>query len=237
MYLISGILFLSALLSGMSAYLFNRQNKTYLKLLLSFSGAYLFAICMLHLIPEVYSTGKSTVGLFVLSGFFLQILLELFSEGIEHGHMHLHKSQDFQFPLTIMLGLCIHSFLEGMPLAKFDSDSYNSLLIGIILHNIPVALALATMLIDSELNKKSVVSMLIVFAAMAPLGATVSSFIGNNMMGDISIYFDNIIAVVIGIFLHISTTILFEASENHRFNLIKFATILLGAFAAWMFSF
>jgi hypothetical protein len=36
-------------------------------------------------------------------------------------------------------------------------------------------------------------------------------------------------AVVVGIFLHISTTILFESSENHRFNLIKFVVILMGA--------
>ena len=36
-------------------------------------------------------------------------------------------------------------------------------------------------------------------------------------------------ALVIGIFLHISTTILFESSEEHRFNYYKLITILLGA--------
>jgi hypothetical protein len=39
-------------------------------------------------------------------------------------------------------------------------------------------------------------------------------------------------AVVIGIFLHISTTILFESSENHRFNLQKFVVIILGTLMA-----
>jgi hypothetical protein len=38
----------------------------------------------------------------------------------------------------------------------------------------------------------------------------------------------------VGIFLHISTTILFESSENHRFNLIKFLVIILGAGLAFM---
>jgi zinc and cadmium transporter len=234
---IFAFLFLSALLSGLSAFLFNRQNKSFLKLLLAFSGAYLFAICMLHLIPELYITAKSNIGIYILIGFFLQILLEFFSEGIEHGHVHLHKSNDHHFPIAIMLSLCVHSFLEGMPLAKLNSGSYNSLLIGILLHNIPVALALATMLIDSNVKRNGVVLMLIIFAAMAPLGAFTSYLISDSILGDISIYFDKIIAVVIGIFLHISTTILFESSENHRFNLIKFATIILGALAAWLFSF
>lgn len=70
---------------------------------------------------------------------------------------------------------------------------------------------------------------LVVFALVTPLGTFVSYAIGQNMLFNLSAYFDKIMAVVIGIFLHISTTILFESSENHRFNLIKFVMILLGA--------
>ena len=36
------------------------------------------------------------------------------------------------------------------------------------------------------------------------------------------------VGVVIGIFLHISTTILFESSADHRFNLRKMIAVLLG---------
>jgi hypothetical protein len=32
----------------------------------------------------------------------------------------------------------------------------------------------------------------------------------------------------VGMFLHISTTIIFETSENHKFNLAKLTAILLG---------
>ena len=85
---------------------------------------------MLHLIPELYISAKGNIGIYILIGFFLQILLEFFSQGIEHGHVHLHKSHEHHFPIAIMLSLCVHSFLEGMPLAKLNSGSYNSLLIG-----------------------------------------------------------------------------------------------------------
>ena len=40
---------------------------------------------------------------------------------------------------------------------------------------------------------------------------------------------------VVGILFHISTTILFESSEGHNFNLQKFLSILLGVGVATIF--
>lgn len=224
------LLFLSVIVSGISVLFINISGKN-LKLLLSFSGAYLFAICTLHLIPEIYLSGTPNVGIYILIGFFAQILLEFFSEGIEHGHIHIHKHdhKHSAFPYAMMAGLSIHSFLEGMPLANTATDSHNSLLTGIVMHNIPIAIALMTMLLQSHIRKQNAIAWLIVFALITPLGTITSKAIGENIIGNFSIYFDRIMAFVIGIFLHISTTILFESSENHRFNLIKFMVILVGA--------
>lgn len=224
------ILFLSVIISGMSVLFINISSKN-LKLILSFSGAFLFAISVLHLIPEIYLSGTPNVGIFILIGFFAQILLEFFSEGIEHGHIHVHKHDHKHnaFPYAMMIGLSIHSFLEGMPLANTGIDSHNSLLTGIVMHNIPIAVALMTMLLASHISKRNAIIWLFVFALITPLGTFTSYAIGQNMILNLSSYFDNIMAVVIGIFLHISTTILFESSENHRFNLLKFIVILMGA--------
>ena len=41
-------------------------------------------------------------------------------------------------------------------------------------------------------------------------------------------YHTQMSAIVIGIFLHISSVILFETSENHRFNYQKLAVIVIG---------
>lgn len=113
------LLFASILASGSLIFLIKRIPPNALKLLLSFSGAYLFALSLLHLLPEVYSNGGAGIGIFILGGFFLQLLLEIFSEGIEHGHIHVHKhDHKHAFPLGVILGLCIHSFLEGMPLDR-----------------------------------------------------------------------------------------------------------------------
>jgi hypothetical protein len=37
-----------------------------------------------------------------------------------------------------------------------------------------------------------------------------------------------VLGVVIGMFLHISTTIIFETSENHKFNLLKLSSVIAG---------
>lgn len=230
-YLMYIILFLSVIISGTSVLFINISSRN-LKLILSFSGAFLFAICVLHLIPEIYLSGTPSIGIYILIGFFAQILLEFFTEGIEHGHIHVHTHHGHKhqaFPYAMMIGLSIHSFLEGMPLSNTGIDSHNSLLTGIIMHNIPIAMALMTMLLQSHISKQTAIFWLIVFALITPLGSFISYAIGENMIGNISIYFDRIMAVVVGIFLHISTTILFESSENHRFNLIKFIVILMGA--------
>jgi zinc transporter ZupT len=212
-------------LGGLGIFLFKKDNSNRLKLVLSFSGAYLFAITVLHLMPDVYSSGNPQIGLFILGGFLLQIFMEQFSEGIEHGHIHKHSHQHFVFPLGIMISLCLHAFLEGMPLAK---GQHKELVYGIALHHIPAAFALGSVLMENKLSKFSISSLLILFALMSPLGYWLSFEIGQGAIGNIEVYFDRIMGVVIGIFLHISTTILFESSVDHKFNLKKVVAVLLG---------
>ncbi len=228
------ILFSSIVLSGMIFYSVRTVNPLFLKLSLSFTGAFLFAITVTHLIPAVYKAGSFSTGIYVLAGFFIQIIIEFFSEGIEHGHIHKHSSHEKTFPAAMMLGLGIHSFLEGMPLSgNFDHNHLHehTLLTGIVLHHIPVAFALTAMLHAAGLKPLSVIAYLILFASMAPLGALFGSSM-EKWIAESEIYFSKLMAIVIGIFLHISTTILFEYNDSHRFNFYKLMVIVSGALAA-----
>lgn len=224
------ILFLSVILGGSLYFLIKNPGPSFLKLLLSFSGAFLFAITVLHLMPEVYSGSVAKIGIWIMAGFFVQIVLEFFSEGIEHGHVHVHH-HNHAFPVSMMISLCLHSFLEGMPLAGGGQEahgSHQSLLFGIALHHIPVAFALLSMLVASGIGPKKSFFYLTIFALMGPLGALTGSIAAEGSLSIISGYQDQIMAIVIGIFLHISTTILFETSSDHRFNLYKMIAILFG---------
>jgi zinc and cadmium transporter len=232
--LLFGLAFLSGIL-----YLFIKPQANILKLVLTFSGAYLFCLTAIHLLPELYSDGNPLkTGIFIVVGFVLQIILEVFSEGIEHGHIHVHKHEHSHnhFPWLMMLGLSIHSFMEGMPLScQFQGILHlkiNPLLAGILLHNIPIAYSLMSMLMQSGIKKMQALFFLILFSLMAPLGSAFSNLLQLVFVNNLSEYYNIIMAVVVGIFLHISTTILFESSNNHRFNIIKIATVLGGAATA-----
>ncbi len=219
------ILFASCFFGGISVFFFKKDNTQRLKLILSFSGAYLFSITVLHLIPEVYQQTDEMIGLFILTGFLFQILLEQFSEGIEHGHVHKHEHDHYAFPFGIIISLCVHGLLEGMPLAK---GHQNELVFGIVLHHIPAAFALGSVLLQNRVGNKAIVLLLIVFALMTPIGYFLGHSIDNGTIGEIDLYFDRMMAIVIGIFLHISTTILFESSVDHHFNLKKVIAVAAG---------
>lgn len=223
------LLFASAFLGGSAIFFSKQANAQRLKLVLSFSGAYLFAITVLHLIPEVYQSGDQLIGLFVIGGFLFQILLEQFSEGIEHGHIHSHSHAHAAFPLGIMASLSIHAFLEGMPLAE---GPHNELVFGIALHHVPAAFALGTVLSQHQVSNRKILILLAVFASMSPLGYCLSESLSNGTFGNLEAYFGRIMGIVIGMFLHISTTILFESSVDHRFNMKKLAAVLTGLFVA-----
>ena len=219
------LLFFCAFFGGTSVFFFKGDNHKTLKLVLSFSGAYLFGITVLHLIPDAYHGNDNWVGVFILAGFLFQIILEQFSDGIEHGHMHKPKHDHKVFPVGIMISLCLHAFLEGMPLAQGNQDQ---LVYGIALHHIPAAFALATVLLTNKQSKQSTILFVALFAVMAPTGYFFSTALSNGNIGNLQHYFNRIMGVVIGIFLHISTTILFESSADHRFNLRKMVAVLLG---------
>jgi hypothetical protein len=88
-----------------------------------------------------------------------------------------------------------------------------------------------TLLINTNITKLKSWIILLGFAIMTPLGlllglisSTATHFIDFNM----------ILAIVVGMFLHISTTIIFETSENHKFNILKLTSILIGCILAFL---
>lgn len=58
---------------------------------------------------------------------------------------------------------------------------------------------------------------------MTPLGTFASNYIP-----ELHYYTTEITAIVIGILFHISSTIIFESSEGHKFNVAKISMIILG---------
>lgn len=215
-------LFIAVILGYVVSLLLNKGQVSKLPLLLAFSGAFLLALTIFELLPEVYKTPSKDIGVFIVAGILLQICLEFFSKGAEHGHIHIHGDAT-KFPWLLFISLSIHALLEGFPI----SDGH-SIYIGVLIHKFPIAIILSLFFIKANYSKKITFAFLLLFALMTPFG----SFLSENTTS-LEAYRTQINAVVIGIFLHVSTTILFESSKDHKFNFAKLATIILGIVIAY----
>ena len=213
---------LSVLLGYVIAFFLKPKNKTNLKLLLAFSGSFLLSITVMHLLPEVYEEHNHQIGIFIMMGILFQIILEFFSKGAEHGHVHGHTITH-QIPWLLFISLCIHALLEGFPVGH-----NHDLALGIAVHHLPIAIILTTFFINAGLDKKAIFFFMIVFAIMTPLGTVVSDYVPVFNQ-----YYTEITAVVIGILFHISSTIIFESSEGHKFNIAKVSMIIFGIVLAY----
>ena len=218
-------LFLSVAVGAIIVEIFKPTKSKNIQLLLTFSGAYLLSVSVIHLIPELFRDNISNnIGIFILAGFLIQILLEYFSKGIEHGHFHKRNT----IPFSVLISLCLHSLLEGIPLGGHLHDhAHNALLTGILLHKAPVSIVLLSLFLQSGMSKIKAYFLLLLFALMTPLGVY-----SGHLFTELSNYANEIMAIVIGIFLHISTTILFEMSDGHKFSIQKIIAIIVGGFIA-----
>jgi zinc transporter ZupT len=219
----------SVLSGGLAGFYFRQQNKNYLQLMLSFSGAYIIGITAVHLIPETFASASPTLGLWVLIGFFGQLILDQFSSGVEHGHIHAAHEPSTNFVVKIMIGLCTHSLVEGLPLNNAITDhlshNHQQLFWGIVLHEIPAAFTLTSLLLISNFKRSTVIGCMILYASMSSIGALLGTFFQGNTDSTKILY-----ALVIGTFLHISTTILFETDNNqkHHISWAKLGAIAVG---------
>ena len=230
-------LFLTVLGAGWLTRLLPTARTTWMKPLLAFSGAYLFTLTVTHLLPEALQMRPGhTVGYFVLAGFFGQMVLEVFSQGVEHGHVHHHTEHAGRVPFLLLFSLVLHSFLEGSILVKTPeagdvSQNFYAILAGVALHHIPAAFALMAALLLRLGSFRRAVPYLLLFAVAGPAGIVVSNFVVLEQLLTGGLY-AALLGMVAGNFLHVSTTILFETSPDHSLNVRKLLATLAGLLLA-----
>ncbi len=209
--------------------LFGLSSQKRIKLLLAFSGAYLFSIVIVHFLPELFEEGGADIGLFILGGFLLQVLLDFYSTGLEHGHFHSDHFKKKVFPVAAIAGLFVHAFFEGIPIAlQENDDSGQMLLLAIVLHRVPITIVLYSLLYTLEISRNKIWLTIALFALVSPIGTAIGHF--SPSLHESSAY---LTAFATGIFLHVSTTILFESSHNHKYNLAKLLVVVLGMATAY----
>jgi len=217
------ILFLTALIPGLFIIYYPGARKPDIKSMLVFAGAFIFSITLVHLLPELMSasTDPKMVGIFVLVGFIMQMLLDFTTSGVEHGHMHHHSHHGRVSPIILMSGLCLHAIMDGSilmhPGHQHGVMGNSGLMLGIMLHKIPEAIALIAVLSFVYQKKLTLLAFLIIFSLASPLGLVLSEMLSHyQFLGEQG--FIILFSIVSGNLLHISTTIYFETSPDHSFH-------------------
>lgn len=224
---------------GMAALYISKPGGDSYKLALVFAGSFLFSITIIHILPEIFQSSDDIkyIGMLVLAGFLIQHFLEFFTTGVEHGHSHEHLPEHHSgfTPYSITLALCIHAFLEGTILAHPDVLHGNhepwTLLIAILMHKIPAAFALMSVLGHFLGKSKTAVMLLCLFALASPAGLIISHILKDQLLLSEG-GFVGLFAIVSGNFLHISTTIFFESSPKHHHGWKKNMAIIVGGVVA-----
>ncbi|MEN2434102.1 ZIP family metal transporter [Weeksellaceae bacterium A-14] len=221
------IIFLLILSVAVGAVLgsFFGKNEGFAKKLLILSAGFLITICLNEVFPEVYKSNIHNIGLFVIGGVILQMLLENLTKGFEHGHIHHHDGAEHSIiPYSLIAGLFIHAFIEGIPLAN-EKSVFTPYLMGIIVHNLPISFVLGAFLFRNRYTFPSVL-IISVFALSSPMGMLLGKYFDPNLQP----YF---LAIVGGIFLHISSVIIFESNKNHKMEWTKIILVIVGVLLAY----
>jgi zinc and cadmium transporter len=135
--------------------------RRYLQYFLALGAGYMLSVAFVEVIPESVRLGGANALLYVLAGFFLVHLFEHtiaphFHFGEEthteeiHGHAHR----------TIMLGLAIHTFFDGVAIAAgFLISTWLGVLIfvAVFLHKLPEGFTVASVVMASGRSKRKAV--------------------------------------------------------------------------------
>lgn len=229
-WLLNLALFSLTFLGGLLPLLVPSWEKKYANDLLAFSGAFLFAVCIGHILPESFEkTEVHKAGAFVIVGFFMQFVLQRLTHGVEHGHDCDHHHNDAT-AWSLFGGMAIHSFVEGLPLSTgyFDMEILIPLYAAILFHKIPTAIIVMGMFEKDSRHRLRPFFILALFAMLTPIGATIGYAI-NTWIPNFENALHWIIPIVAGSFLQIATTIFYETgNHHHKLSVRSWVLIILG---------
>jgi len=136
--------------------------RRYLQYFLALGGGYMLSVALVEVIPASVQLAGSNALLFVLAGFFL---VHLFEHTLApHFHFgeetHIEEMRHGHARRTILLGLAIHTFFDGVAIAAgFLISTWLGVLIfvAVFLHKLPEGFTVASVVMASGQSKRNAV--------------------------------------------------------------------------------
>lgn len=239
-------MFFAVLATGIITYVFQDKFKGVKHYITTVGVAFVLSLICVHILPEIFHSHVPNIGAYLLLGFIFQIFLELFSKGIEHGHVHanehgVHYSLNRTL-LSMFFGLCVHSLIEGIPLFLLESPVEHVghthsivhesggfskvFFLAILGHKIPVSIVLMLFLLQSKLKKSTMIGLFVLFASMSPIGGIIGLSVDDS--GLVQNLSSILLAITTGMLIHVTTLLVFEEYHNQKEKVKNIVLIIIG---------
>jgi zinc and cadmium transporter len=243
-------------LFGGSVPLIGRVTHSRLQLYLSVSAGVMLGASFFHVMPDAvkmagetlfgWSISLGVIGLFCIERFIAPHSHETSSKlqqdhdhepGCEHDHEH-HAAPSVS-GWTAVLGLTVHTFMNGLALGAAVNEDWGTaakvalpglaIFLAIVLHKPADALAISTVLSRKGVSRGKITLVQLGFASMIPIGAGAFLLTSGSLAKDIETKLTGaVLAVSAGTFLFIALSDLLPEVQFHRHDRV----LLFGALVA-----
>lgn len=198
------------------------------------SGIFLGA-ALFHMLPDAIKSFSTVLvhtdypiaELFCAGGFLMLLFLERLSN-----YFAATKNHEHMLSYTLALILIIHALIEGAVLGVNTTLATASVIfLAIIAHKSSESFALAVILNRSGLALKRIITIIVLFSFMTPIGIVLGSSLTNLLQSDKHLLFTaSFNAFAAGTFLYMSTLhhINHHQRQHEAENLLEFGTLLIG---------
>jgi ZIP family zinc transporter/zinc and cadmium transporter len=161
-------------------------SRNFLHYFLALSAGYMLTVAITDVLPESVRLGGESAFMFVLIGFFLVHLFEHtlaphFHFGEEtHGEEFAHQNAR----TTVLLGLAIHTFFDGVAIAAgFLVSTWLGmvLFIAVFLHKLPEGFTVASLMLASGQGKRKALLAAGLQGAVTLLGVLLTSLLKDQL--------------------------------------------------------
>ena len=207
---------------------YEKWGKEHSAYFMSFAAGVLISVSFMHIIPKSFEM-NSTAPVFLLVGF---LAIYLSNRFLNIYICHEYECADYAVGIIPMLGIGLHSFVDGAIYSvTFNVSMFTGMLaaIGMVLHEFPEGIVTFVLLERGGFSqRKSALFAFLAAALTTPLGTLVSyPFINNIKQATLGI----LLAISAGALVYVGASHLLPAveRENRRYSILAMAAGVLVA--------
>jgi len=222
-YWLAPVAALATLFGGWLVVRFLQGRASLMRLMSGVAAGYLLAVTLVRVLPESVEQGGEKMALWAVAGFFLVHFLEHgISPHFHYGEETHPHSGGAMTGLLALLGLSLHSFMDGMSItAAMRTHSGLGLMVftGVLLHRIPEGATISSIFLVRGFGNRG--------AVLAAGFLALAAIIGSMSQGLLHIHLGPVLGLTGGLGLYVACSDLLPEAQKEK-GWKSTAALLLG---------